>query len=86
MVLQDTGKKSGPIYKKLSELIPTLWQQKKPLDKVKDEIGKHGLPQNCQKLAIKYCNEKIWNGHLQNKHRNVDLKTQKVQKTINKSG
>ena len=41
---------------------------------------------HCQKLAIKYCNEEISNGHLQNKHRNVNLKTQKVQKTINKGG
>ena len=49
-------------------------------------MGKYDLPQNCQKLAIKYCNEKIWNDHLQKKHRNVDLKTQKVQKTINKGG
>ena len=49
-------------------------------------MGKYDLPQNCQKLAIKYCYEKIWNDHLQNKHRNVDLKTQKVQKTINKGG
>ena len=32
----------------------------------------------------KYCNEEIWNGHLQNKHGNKDLKTQRVQKTINK--
>ena len=37
-------------------------------------------------ILIKYCNEEIWNEHLQNKHRNVDLKTQKVQKTINKGG
>ena len=49
-------------------------------------MGTYDPPQNCQKLAIKYCNEEIWNGHLQNKHRNVDLKTQKVQKTINKGG
>ena len=41
---------------------------------------------NCQKLAIKYYNEEISNGHLQNKHRNVNLKTQKVQKAINKGG
>ena len=37
-VLKDTGKKSGPINKKLSEL-NTLWQQKEPLDKLKDEMG-----------------------------------------------
>ena len=49
-------------------------------------MGTCDPPQNCQKLAIKYCNEEIWNGHLQNKHRNVDLKTQKVQKTINEGG
>ena len=49
-------------------------------------MGTYDPPQNCQKLAIKYCNEEIWNGHLQNKQRNVDLKTQKVQKTINKGG
>ena len=48
-------------------------------------MGTHDPPQNCQKLAIKYCNEEIWNRHLQNKHRNVDLKTPKVQKT-NKGG
>ena len=40
-------------------------------------------PQNRQKLTIKYCNTEIWNGHLQNKLKNVGLKTQKVQKTIN---
>ena len=85
-VLKDTGKKSGPVNKKLSELINTLWQQKEPLDKLKDEMGTYDPPQNCQKLAIKYCNEEIWNGYLQNKQRNVDLKTQKVQKTINKGG
>ena len=85
-VFKDTGKKSGLVNKKLSELINTLWQQKEPLDKLKDEMGTYDPPQNCQKLAIKYCNEEIWNGHLQNKHRNVDLKTQKVQKTINKGG
>ena len=28
----------------------------------------------------------MWNGHPQNKHSNVDLKIQKVQKTINKGG
>ena len=49
-------------------------------------MGTYDPPQNCQKLAIKYCNEEIWNRHFQNKHRNVDLKTQKVQKTINKGG
>ena len=49
-------------------------------------MGTYDPPQNCQKLAIKYCNEEIWNGHFQNKHRNVDLKTQKGQKTINKGG
>ena len=85
-VLKDTGKKSGPVNKKLSELINTLWQQKEPLDKLKDKMGTYDPPQNCQKLAIKYFNEEIWNGHLQNKHRNVDLKTQKVKKTINKGG
>ena len=85
-VFKDTGKKSGLVNKKLSELINTLWQQKEPLDKLKDEMGTYDPPQNCQKLAIKYCNEEIWNGHLQNKQRNVDLKTQKVQKTINKGG
>ena len=83
-VLKDTSKKNGPINKKLSELINTLWQQKEPLDKLKDEMGTYDPPQNCQTLAIKYCNEEIWNRHLQNKYRNVDLKTQKVQETINK--
>ena len=39
---------------------------------------------NCQKIAI--LQEEIWSGHLQNKHRNVDLKTQKMQKTVNKGG
>ena len=61
------AKKSGPINKKLSELINTLWQQKEPLDKLKDEMATYDLPQNCQKLAIKYCNEEIWNGHFQKK-------------------
>ena len=75
---------SGPINKKHSEVINTLWQQKEPIDKLKNEMGKNDPPQKCQKLAIKYCNEEIWKGNLQNKHRNVDLKTQKVQKTINK--
>ena len=41
-------------------------------------MSTHDPPQNYQKLAIKYCNEEIWNRHLQNKHRNVDLKTPKV--------
>ena len=85
-VLKDTGKKSGPINKKLSEFINTLWQQKEPLDKLKDGMGTHDPPHNCQNLAIKYCNKEIWNRHLQNKHRNVNFKTQKVQKTINKGG
>ena len=85
-LLKNTGKKSGPINKKLSELINTLWQQKEPLYKLKDKRSTYDTPKNCQKLAIKYCNEEIWTGHLQNKHRNVDLKTQKVQKTINKAG
>ena len=35
-VLNDTGKKSEPIYKKLFN---TLWQQKEPLDKLKDEMS-----------------------------------------------
>ena len=47
-------------------------------------MGTYDPPQNCQKLAIKYCNKEISNGQLQNKHRNVDLKTQNVQKNINK--
>ena len=84
-VLKDTCKKSGSINR-LSELIKTLWQQKEPLDQLKDEMDTYDPPQNYQKLAIKYCNEEIWNGYLQNKHRNVDLKIQKVQKTINKGG
>ena len=58
-VLKDTGKRSVPINKKLSELINTLWHQKEPLDKLKDEMGTYDPPQNCQKLAIKYCNEEI---------------------------
>ena len=49
-------------------------------------MGTYDSSQNCQKLAIRYCNEEIWNGHPQNKHRTVNLKTQKVQKTINKGG
>ena len=49
-------------------------------------MGIYDPPQNCQKLAIKYYNKEIWNGHLQNKHRNVDLNTEKVQKSINKGG
>ena len=72
------------LQKKLSELINTLWQQKEPLGKLKDEMGTYDPPQNCQKHAITYCNEEIWNEHLQSKHRNVDLKAQKMQKTINK--
>ena len=48
------GKKIGLINKNLSELINTLWQQKDPLDKLKDEVCTYDLPQNCQKLAIKY--------------------------------
>lgn len=35
-------------------------------------------------LEIKYCNGEICNGHLENKHRNVNLKAEKVQKTIHK--
>ena len=81
-VLKDTGKKNGPVDKKLSEVINTLWQQKEPVDKLIDEMGTYDPPQNCQKLGFKYCNGEIWNGHLENKNRNVDLKTQKVQKTI----
>ena len=49
-VLKDTGKKSGPINEKLSELINTLWQQKEPLDKLKDEMGTYYPPENYQKL------------------------------------
>ena len=85
-VLTDTGNKGRPLNKKLSELINTLWQQKEPLDKLKGEIGIYDPPQNCKCLVVKHCNEEIWNGYLQNKHRNVDLKTQKVQKTVNKGG
>ena len=48
-------------WKKLSELVNILWQQKEPLDNVKDEMCAYDPPQNCQKLAIKYCNEEIWN-------------------------
>ena len=40
-VLKDTGKKSGPENKNLSELINTLWQQKVPLDKLKDGMGRY---------------------------------------------
>ena len=64
-VLKDTSKKNGPINKKLSELINTLWQQKEPLDKLKDEMGTYDPRKTCQTLAIKYCNEEIWNRHLQ---------------------
>ena len=49
-------------------------------------MGTYDPPRNCQKLAIKYCNEEIWNWCVQKKHRNVDLKIQKAQKTINKGG
>ena len=66
---KDTGKKSGPINKKLSELINTLWQQNKSLDKLKDERVTYDPPQNCQKLSMKYCNDEIWNGQHQNKDR-----------------
>ena len=66
---KDTGKKSGPINKKLSELINTLWQQNKSLDQLKDERVTYDPPQNCQKLSMKYCNDEIWNGQHQNKDR-----------------
>ena len=47
-VFKDTGKKSGLVNKKLSELINTLWQQKEPLDKLKDEMGTYDpLPKTC---------------------------------------
>ena len=46
-VLKDTGKKSGLINKNISELINKLWQQKEPLDKLKDEMGTYDQPQNC---------------------------------------
>ena len=46
-LLKDTGKKSGLVNKKLLELINTLWQQKEPLDKPKDEMGIYDPPQNC---------------------------------------
>ena len=52
-VLKDTFKKSGPINKRLSEFINTIWQQKKLLDKLKDEMGTYDSPQNCQKHATK---------------------------------
>ena len=52
-MLKDTFKKSGPINKRLSEFINTIWQQKKLLDKLKDEMGTYDSPQNCQKLATK---------------------------------
>ena len=60
--------------------------KKEPLDKIEDETGTYDPPQNWQKLAIKHCNAEIWNEHLQNKHKNVDLKTLKVPKSINKGG
>ena len=41
-------------------------------------------PQNWQKFAINYYSEEIWNVYIQNKDRNVNIKTQKVQKTIDK--
>ena len=69
----------------MSELINTLAAKKKPLDKL-DETGIYDPPQNWQKLAIKHCNEEIWDEHLQNKHTITDLKTQKVSKTINNGG
>ena len=49
-------------------------------------MGTYDPSHNWQKHVIKYCNEEIWNGHLQNKNRNPDLKTQMMQKTINKGG
>ena len=52
-MLKDTFKKSGPINKRLSEFINTIWQQKKLLDKLKDEMGTYDSPQNCQKHATK---------------------------------
>ena len=52
-VLKDTFKKSGPINKRLSEFINTIWQQKKLLDKLKDEMGTYDSPQNCQEHATK---------------------------------
>ena len=39
--------------------------------------------QNCKGLAIEYRNEEFLNGYLQNKHKNADVKTQKVKKTLN---
>ena len=56
-VLKDMSKKSGPINKKLSELINILRQQKEPLDKRKDEMGPYDPPQNRQIIAIKYCSQ-----------------------------
>ena len=53
---------------------------KEPLDKPNDS------PQTCQKIAIKYCNEEICNGYLQNKYRNVDFKHKWCKKTIKKGG
>ena len=38
-VLKDTGKKSGPVNKKLSELINTLWQKKKASRQTKRQDG-----------------------------------------------
>ena len=52
-VLKDTFKKSGPINKRFSEFINKIWQQKKLLDKLKDEMGTYDPPQNCQKHATK---------------------------------
>ena len=37
-------------------------------------------PQNWQKLAINYYSEEIWNVYIQNKDRNVNIKTEKVPK------
>lgn len=85
-VLKDTGKTSEPVKDNLANLINTLWHQKDPLDKLKEEMAQYEMPKNCQNIKVKECNDEIWTGFLQTKHRNVDLKTQKVQKTINKGG
>ena len=37
-------------------------------------------PQNWQKFAINYYSEEIWNVYIQNKDRNVNIKTEKVPK------
>ena len=85
-VLNNRGKKSGPINKKNFRAYygNTFWQQKdkEPPDKLKNEMGTYDPPQSFQKFPIKYCNEEIWNGHLKNKHKQVGLNVSDTKSSI----